>query len=57
MNQENKRRMRRIKWSRWIDGMAPPGIGTDREIGGYISGLVLLVMLSAFDFFDNYNEA
>ena len=37
--------------------MAPPGIGTDREIGGYISGLVLLIMLSAFDFFDNYNEA
>lgn len=56
MQQENKRRMREIKWEKWIDSVAPPGIGTDREIGTYISGLVMFLVFS-FSFFGNYNEA
>ena len=48
--------MREIKWEKWIDSVAPPGIGTDWEIRAYISGLVLLFLLS-FQFFGDYNEA
>ena len=56
MNREEKRRQRKMKWSKWLDSMAPPGIGTDWEIGRYLSGLTFALIMS-FQFFGNYNEA
>lgn len=57
MSKEERRRMREIEWSKRIDSVAPPGIGTDWEIKGYLTGLVLFVIMSAIDFIGNYNEA
>jgi len=56
MSWEENRRQRKIKWSKWLDGMAPPGIGTDGEIGYFVSGLIFALFMS-LEFFFNYNEA
>ncbi len=55
MSWEENRRQRKIKWSKWLDGMAPPGIGTDGEIGRYLSGLVFALLMS-IEFFFNYSK-
>lgn len=56
MNREEQRRTRRIQLSRWIDSMAPPGIGTDWKLSWYFIGLVL-VFLPSLRFIGNYNDA
>lgn len=39
-----------------VENLAPPGIGTDREVGGFFSGLVVALFFS-FGFFGRYSEA
>lgn len=44
------------RFMKFMDDFAPPGIGTDKELGGFISGLVVAWFFS-FSFFKKYAEA
>ena len=54
MMQENKSIKQRFM--KFLDDFAPPGIGTDRELRGFIGGLAAACALS-FGFFKNFKEA
>lgn len=56
MKQEIKNKSMKERFYKFLDDFAPPGIGTDRELGGFISGLVVVCLIS-LNFFNRYANA
>lgn len=56
MMQEIKNKSRKDRFMKFLDDFAPPGIGTDKELGRFILWLVVAWFFS-FGFFKNYAEA
>jgi len=56
MMQEIKNKSLKERFTKFLDDFAPPGIGTDKELSGFIGGLLGSWALS-LRFFINYREA
>lgn len=56
MKQEISKKSLKDRFMKFLDDFAPPGIGTDKELGGFICGLIVAWIFS-FNFFNRYAEA
>lgn len=56
MKQQTNSKSVKQRFHKFLDDFAPPGIGTDRELGGFITGLVTACLIS-LNFFGRYSRA